>query len=82
MKNPLTSLSTPEPGFSILNVHLNILNIARSQAIIATWKTEIRRITGSKQAWGNSVRDPVLKIPNTKLGGWSGSSGRGQASQV
>jgi hypothetical protein len=30
----------------------------------------------SKPAWENSSQDPISKIPNTKQGWWSGSSGR------
>jgi hypothetical protein len=30
---------------------------------------------GSRPAWANSSRDPFSKIPNTKQGWWSGSSG-------
>jgi hypothetical protein len=31
---------------------------------------------GLKPAWANSLRNPILKIPNTKQGWWSGSSGK------
>jgi hypothetical protein len=34
---------------------------------------------GSKPARANSSRHPILKIPNTKKGWWSGSSGRAPA---
>jgi hypothetical protein len=33
----------------------------------------------SKPAQANSPKDPILKIPSTKQGWWSGSSGRAPA---
>jgi hypothetical protein len=34
-----------------------------------------------KTAWANSSWDPILKIPNTKKGWWSGSSGKSLSSK-
>jgi hypothetical protein len=45
--------------------------------ILATWETDIRRITFQSQpAWSNSSPDPISKIRNTKKDWWSGSNVR------
>jgi hypothetical protein len=44
-------------------------------AILATQEAEIRRITVQSQPRANSSQDPILKIPITKKGCWSGSRG-------
>jgi hypothetical protein len=44
--------------------------------ILATQRTEFRRITVPSQPQANSWQDPILKKPNTKKGWWSGSCGR------
>jgi hypothetical protein len=36
--------------------------------ILATLKTEVRRIMVLKPALANSLRDHILKMPNTKQG--------------
>jgi hypothetical protein len=44
--------------------------------ILASWDREDQ---GLSPAWANSSRDPISKLPNTKKGWQSGSSGRAPA---
>jgi hypothetical protein len=44
--------------------------------ILATQEADIRRTTVQSQPQANSSWDPVLKIPITNKGWWSGSSGK------
>jgi hypothetical protein len=41
--------------------------------VIFTQEAEIRRISGSKPDWANSLRDPISKKPITRKGWWSDS---------
>jgi hypothetical protein len=44
--------------------------------ILATQEVEIKRIVVQSQPQANSLRDSTSKIPNTKMGWYSVSSGR------
>jgi hypothetical protein len=47
--------------------------------ILPTWEAEIRRITVKVSPRQIVCETPISKIPNTKQGWWSGSSGRAPA---
>jgi hypothetical protein len=70
--------------FSIMSMYTNfqcvqIINISERGEGRGSRDQEDR---GLKSAQGNSLRDPILKILNTKKGWWSGSNGRVPALQV